>query len=234
MAKLSLRFGVRDVCGNRASTWKLFAQTGVGKQDVYLTCRSLRGALKASMHDSGDWHIRFYRRYLKDNLEEDHPKHEDPYLDRWPRPAEFAPGMTLAYRIVVPTAGLNIAIKEPAPSSIIWIPAAPENKAVEIDIILAAPDVTCSHWPGRNSMETQLVGRLTLDSGDTVWAVHRVVEIPQLDVSGGKATWFNGKSLEDLRHESAESVRVIVFGDSEDGSRVAIDTVIVVNKKRPC
>ena len=103
MPQQSLRFSVRDQDGNRAATWKLLTHTGSGKHDVYLTCRSLGGALKSSLHQSGSWHIGFIRDFLEKNLEDGHPKRNDPYIDRWARPTETGPGVTLAYRIVVPT-----------------------------------------------------------------------------------------------------------------------------------
>lgn len=224
MPEQSLRFSVRDEDGNRAATWKLFTTMGRGKQDVYLVCRSLGSALKASLHESGSWHIGFDRGYVEENLAADDLKREDPCLDRWPRPTEINPGVTLAYRIVVPTSGVTMPIDEMLPESIIWIPAAPTGKAVELDVLFTKPDAVISSWPGCGSMGTELVGSFTLDNGETVWVVHHVVDIPGFILpSTGKMTWFKGKGAEDL---SGGSVRAILFYDAVGGSRFMVDCAV--------
>lgn len=220
MPKQSIRFSVRDASGNRAGTWKLLTRTGSGKHDVYLTSRSLGGRLKASLHESGSWHVGFVRNFLNEELEDDHPKRNDPYIDRWPRPAELSPGVTLAYKIVVPTSGVNIPILDSLPESIVWIPAGPEGKAVEIDIVFTRPDTIVNSWPGRNSFNTELIGRLSLENQEIVWIVHRVVDVPDLKFPTGSSTVF--KSGRDVNLANG-NLRAIVFGHSNDGSRFMVD-----------
>lgn len=229
MPKQSLRFSVRDANGNRAATWKLLTQTGGGKHDVYLTCRSLGGKLKASLHESGSWHVGFVRDFLNENLDDGHPKREDPYIDRWPRPSEIGPGVTLAYRILVPTSGVNMAIEDTLPGSIIWIPAAPDGTAVEIDVVFTAPDAVVSNWPGRSSMNTELVGKLVLENHETVWVVHRVVDVPGFNLpSTCDPTWF--KSGRDVNLTDG-SIRAILLGNSDDGSRFMVDCAVQTDPK---
>ena len=54
-----------------------------------------------------------------------------------------------------------------------------------------------------------------------------VADVPRLDLPQGYVTWFKGKSKDDIR---GKSMRAIVFGDSEDGSRFAFDTAVEVNQ----
>jgi len=229
MPKQSLRFSVRDENGNCAVTWKLLTQTGNDKHDVYLTCRSLGGKFKASLHQSGSWHVGFVRDFLNENLDRCHPKREDPYIDRWPRPTELAPGVTLAYRIVIPTSGVNIPITNSLPKSITWIPAAPKGKAVEIDVVFTRPGTVVSNWPGRNSMQTELVGKLVLENREIVWVVHRVVDVPAFNLpSGGNPTWF--KSGRDVNLADG-NIRAILFGNADDGSRFVVDCAVKIVTK---
>lgn len=223
MATHSLRFAVTDEHGNRAATWKIWARAGVGKHDVYLACRSLGGKLKASLHQSGSWHIGFVRSFLREELEDDHPKRSNPYIENWERPPEIAPGVTLAYRILVPTCGVTVPITDSIPSSMIWIPAAPKGKAVEIDVLLTAPDVNVSAWPGRRSMKTKLAGKFVLDNSETVWVVHRVDSVPQFTQKAGNVTRF--KSSTDVSLSDGD-LRAIVIGKHEDGSRFMIDCAL--------
>lgn len=229
MSKQALRFSVRDANGNRAATWKLLTQTGGGKHDVYLSCRSLGGKLKASLHESGSWHVGFVRDFLSENLDDGHAKLEDPYIDRWPRPTEIGPGVTLAYRIVVPTSAVNISINDSLPESILWVQAAPDGKAIEIDVIFTGADTVVSNWPGRNSMRTELVGKLVLENQETVWVVHRVVDVPAFNLpSASNPTWF--KSGRDVNLADGH-IRAILFGNCDDGSRFMVDCAVDTSAK---
>lgn len=66
MTELAIRFGVGDG-QRRAATWKCWAVDGPGRNDVYLACRELRGAMKASLHKSGRWHVAFDQQFLERN-----------------------------------------------------------------------------------------------------------------------------------------------------------------------
>lgn len=68
MAKRSLRFGIHDGFTRRAATWKVWTETANGNSDVYLACRALGGSLKASLHQSGSWHIAIRQEHLNKML----------------------------------------------------------------------------------------------------------------------------------------------------------------------
>ena len=222
MAEQSLRFVVCDD-EHRAASWKIWTRTGQGKHDVYLACRSLGGALKASLHASDSWHVGFLRSFLSRELDADHPGRADPYIERWPRPPEIDPGVTLAYRIFVPTSAVNIPIDDSLPESTIRIPVAPKGKGVEIAVIITGPDTKITDWPARRSMNTELVGKLDLKNAETVWVVHRTDDVPPLSVETGNATWFKSGQEVDM---SEGNIRGIVFGSHEDGSRFMIECAV--------
>ena len=82
MPEEAIRFGVTNEHAQRSSTWKLWSRVGGGKSDVYLTCRALRGAAKASLHESGNWHVAFAKEYL------DLPPRVVPQVKLvWPQPS---------------------------------------------------------------------------------------------------------------------------------------------------
>ena len=209
----------------RAAMWGVVTKVGSGKSDVYLFCRSLGGALKASLHESGSWHLGFLRDFAEESFDVDHPRRKDPYIEIWPRPSAIAGGLVLAYRILVPSSGVSVPITGEEPSSIIWLPAAPNGKATEVLIILASKAAKITSWPGATSMGTQLAGRMGLDNGDTAWVVHHVVDVPEVQLPTGSTSWFQGKSKDDL---AGASLRAVVFGSSADGSRIMIDTAVEV------
>jgi len=150
MAEWSIRFGITDGEGHCASTWKLWTDKGMGKSDVYLTCRALGGKLKTSLHDSGSWHIAYTPNTFKEKVEGAVAKQRDRFIEKWPRPKPIAKGVTLAYRIVTPWSSVTSSIGE-TKRDIIWIPNAPKPKATEIDIIITAQTTPVTGWPGKRS-----------------------------------------------------------------------------------
>ncbi|MDY0088496.1 MAG: hypothetical protein RBS78_08120 [Coriobacteriia bacterium] len=224
MADQVLRFSVGAADGNRAASWRVWSPSGRGKSDVYLACRSLGGALKTSLHESGSWHVGFIRDYVEANLDEADPKYADPYLQRWPRPAEIAPGVTLAYRILVMSSAVTGSGSNVGNTPMSWIPAPPAGMAVEITVLLTTAEATGRSWPGRDSMGTELVGSYLLDNGETVWVVHRAIDAPAIDLPAtGRTAFFNGKCADDL---NGPDVRALVFGDAADGSRGFVDCAV--------
>lgn len=215
-----LRFAVGDPAGTRAATWRVWSPAGRGKNDIYIACRSLGRVLKTSLHESGSWHVGFLRSYIKNNFDAADPKQTNPYLQRWPRPPEIGPGVTLAYRIVVLPAAVN-RICQPESAHITWLPPPPMGSATEISVLLVEARANVEQCPGSRSMGTLPVGSYVLDSGVTVWVVHRQIDSPTVNLPGeGSATWFSGKGQADL---SKPGVAGLIFGDSEDGSRVILE-----------
>jgi len=173
MAQRALRFGIRDDPDRRSATWKLWTDGSQGKSDVYLACRSLGGSLKASLHESGNWHYAHSLRSFEERVKRTGSHSPNPFVDTWRRPAEIAPGVTLAFRILTPASAVVRMPLQRSASPIVWLPNAPPSKATEIDIFLTSPTTRVSGWPGKRSMNTGLVGSIALANGETVWAVHR-------------------------------------------------------------
>lgn len=224
MTQRALRFGISDGSGRRAATWKLWTETGGNKSEVYLACRSLGGTLKASLHGSGKWHISYSQRVFDRDVKGAIPKQTDRFIEKWPRPPQIAPGVTLAYRIVTPWSAVTNLIDESKTKGVIWIPNAPELKATEIDILFTNPSTRVSGWPGRRSMKTTLIGSFTLINGETVWAVYWVIDMPDLSHLGrGVGRFYSRRSEKDLE---SGGLRALVFGAEPDGSRVMYDCAV--------
>jgi len=222
MSEQSIRFGISDGSGHRAATWKLW--TPPGKSDVYLACRELGWALKASLHQSGRWHVAYSQTAFKDDVQGAIPTQQDRFLERWLRPKPIAPGVTLAFRIVTPHSAVTSPISE-ADGNIIWIPNCPPLRATEIDIMIVSPTTPVTGWPGKNKMGTKPIGSYKLTSGESVWAVYWVVDMPDLSpATKGIGRFYKGRSEEDLK---SGGLRALVFGKEPDGSRVIYDCAVV-------
>jgi len=222
----AIRFGITDGSGKRAATWKCWTPVGVGKSDVYLICRSLKGTLKASMHQSGEWHIAYSKEFFAENVDSLTDRPQGRFIDEWLRPEEIAPKVILAFRIITP----HLAVNTPMASSnekVAWIPAPPSGQATEICIFITLPDAFVSNWPGKNRMQTKLVDSMLLDSGEKIWVVYRVIDIPKFASVTGKPIFFKGRSRDDLKHKG---LRIIAFASQEDGSRVILDSAVIFNE----
>jgi len=220
MPEESIRFGVTNEHAQRSSTWKLWSRVGGGKSDVYLTCRALRGAAKASLHESGNWHVAFGKEYLDREVDADNHLASDRFIDRWPRPRDIGPGTTLAFRVIVPASAVSIPAPPPESDAITWIPSPPDGEAVEISVLILAPETKCTGCPGARSMATQPVGSFALDDGSTLWCVYRYCDIPKMDPTTFRATRFkSGRDVPMTGH----GLRIIVFGHDEAGSRFMIE-----------
>jgi hypothetical protein len=184
----------------------------------------LGGSLKVSLHQSGNWHIAYSPQTFEEKVEGAIPKFADRFIEKWPRPPEIAPGITLAFRIVTPWSAVTHPIQESDLTGIIWLPNAPEPKATEIDVFLVKPTTPVSGWPGKRSVGTSLIGSIPLESGETAWAVYWVVPMPDLSkVSKGVGQFYKGASEKDLE---GQGLRAIVYGAEPDGSRVVYDCAV--------
>lgn len=226
----ALRFGIHNNAGLRATTLKLWTETAGGKTEVYLANRSLGGMLKASLHESGQWHIAYSQQAFEKRVKGAIPKFKDRYIENWPRPAEFASGMTLAFRIRTPWSAVTTPIVDSNIKRVIWLPNAPELRATEIDILITKPTIPVTGWPGEQSLSTLLIGSIPLENGETVWAVHRVIDMPDLSSLGKGTGWFcKGRSEKDLE---SEGLRDLVHDTAPDGSRIMHDCAIQRRKPK--
>ena len=194
-----------------------------GPLQIKLTCRELRGALKASLHQSGQWHYAYSQKTFEEQVKDVILSKEDRFIKKWVRPEIIALGITLAFRIVTPHSAVTSFITEKE-SDINWIPNCSTPLATEIDIIITSPSTPVG-WPGKNKMGTKLVGYYKLANYVTVWVVYWVVNMPHLpSVSKGTANFYKGRSYNDLK---SDYLRALVFGKEPDGSRVLYDCAVV-------
>lgn len=218
MPELAIRFTVRNQGGQRAATWKCW--TPSGKEDVYLTCRELGGALKTSFHESGKWHVAYFEGFFEESVPEEHRTERGRFIDQWIRPKPIAPGVTLAFRIVTPWS--SVTARGEGSASIVSVPPPAEGRAIEFDIFLIDSTTSMTGWPGKNKMNTRLIGSYELPSGNSVCVVWWEVDMPKIGPLQGTPRFYRGASMDDLK---TEGLRMLMFGDEPDGSKVIYDCV---------
>jgi len=216
MPEQLIRFCVSDGKGLRAATWKCW--TPAGKEDVYLACRELKGAMKASLHQSGSWHLAYDPGFFETSVRQEDRTNKGRFIDKWQTPAHLAPGVLLAFRIVTPCGA--VFTSQPETSGIFSAPKPAEGRAIEFDLFLVEPMIVLSGWPGKERMKTELVGSYNVPSGRTVWIVYWEIPMPRLPQLRGAPKYFEGRGPEDL---TGDSLTALLFGDEPDGSKVIYD-----------
>lgn len=228
MPEIALRFGVSNGEGFRGATWRLWTVTTGGKFDVYLACRALGATLKASLHQSGQWHIAYSAETFENQVKGAIQQHCNRFIETWPRPPEIAPGLTLAYVIVTPSSAVTVPIDPAKDKKITWIPNPAAPEATEIAIFIAKPGTNFEpgDWPAKHSMGTTLIGSFPLANGETVWAVWRYIPLPNFETAGpGIGQFYKGNDENDLKDAD---LRTIAFGEYENGIRVMYDCAVEV------
>jgi hypothetical protein len=192
----TLRFGVEDpATGLRSAQYRAWSTKTT--DDVYVAGRDAGGWIKVSLHQSGQWQHGFTRNAENDGWVSDPGASR--HFQRWPRPPELAPGITLALRILVPTSQLR-----PGPASrskdrpSCTVPPPPNAPAVSFDLYLVAADA-----PVVQFQQAAPVGSLRLPSG----TVAQVVALP---------TQLGGNPEEVFQPELAEARQAALTADLAD------------------
>lgn len=227
MPETAIRFAVKNSSDRRSSIWKCWTNLGNGKNDVYVTNRAIGKALKASLHESGSWHIAFDSNFLREEIQEESRLLSNRFVERWSRPAQISAECTLALRIIIPEDAVTIPIRDKDSRSTVWIPAPPSGKAIEIVLLLTAPHFNTLGWPGRDSMGAQLLGSFEIENGCHLWIVYYAIDRPTMDRRKGVMTHFKSgmqATLENRRY------RAIIFSKSTDGSRIFFECNVEIQK----
>jgi hypothetical protein len=214
MPEVSLRFAVFGVDGRATDIWKVWANLGSGRRDVYMTSRPLGYSMKLSLHERGQWLVGFHAD-RRDQLFDPGSAPESRFLGQW-NAAERRSNqpITLAARIIFPWSSPTIEHSS-LPENLVRIQSALPQHAVEVVLFLLDLDEPPDSWPGRTSMGTSLVGRVPLDGGGGATLVHHVIEMPgEIPPQRGNPRYFAGRSQEDLHSTN----RLVAWGQGHDGS----------------
>jgi hypothetical protein len=195
---------------------------------VYLAPRSIAAAYHLSLHESGEWHVGFSEEFKRELLEEGRWVGGSRLIAQFPKPAEIAPGTILGFRILIPASAVTIdSSNETHPTELVWIPSPPPDRAIEISVLILSPSVKLSGWPGRQAMETSLVGNFGLASGEHLWIVYRHAPIPAIAPMRGSVTKFIPHL--DMSHP-LENSRAVVLAEA-DGVPTALMECLVADKR---
>lgn len=159
------RFAVGSAEGPRSASFRVWV---TARGDVYASARRLGATIKVSLHASGRWQWSFTEEFYDDKAR-GWIRRPSRHVFTWQRPAEIAPGVTLALRLVVPDSELTaFSFRE---EGILWLPRPGDSRVVEITLLLLRPGTRVTGWPGRRSMGTALLGSVVLPNGESMWLV---------------------------------------------------------------
>ena len=230
---LTVRFAVGDPQGARSAIWRLW--TSRNKSDVYLSAWALTSVLKVSLHQSGAWQHAFTSTRGTRHV----APGQDRAMARWARPADFAPGITRAFEIMIPASEIT---KPPylgwdedyrpeyAGKEVVWVSPAPEGYATHFTVLFTSAEVTAATlpgWPGRAGMGTRLIARAGLPNSQTVWLVALDREIPeairQQHEQHKRLLAEAGGRMEGVKPSEIPELRAFLYGHDPDGTHFYVD-----------
>jgi hypothetical protein len=131
-----VRFAV-GAPGRRSNIYRLW--TSKNNADAYLAARAVAGTQKISFHmGSGSWSRSFVSaEKAQQYVGEGATRH----IDIWPRPPDFAPGVTRAYTIIVPGTELRDPYREMPgdDGNVVYAPPPVPGGMVCFDLLHATP-----------------------------------------------------------------------------------------------
>ncbi len=180
--------------------------------------------MKASLHESGRWHISFTEKFFEAEFTNPALRPPNRFVESWPRPTEIVPGVTLAHRIVVPWDSPTVAARS-EPDHVVWVAPASEGRAIEFIVLITNTGASHSEWPGKDSMASELVGSFPLPAGERVWVVYTSIPFQHPPEMQGTGRLFG--SATKAAFESP-NLRAVFFGNEPDGSRIMYDVPLRV------
>jgi hypothetical protein len=108
----------------------------------------MHGALKASLHKSGNWRFAYDERFFEESVRPEDKTEKGRFINNWHVPTAIAPRVLLAFRIVTPWTSVCTAHAYIPNVFCVLKPA--EGKAIEFDVFFVEAMTPVSGWPGKN------------------------------------------------------------------------------------
>jgi hypothetical protein len=225
---VTIRFGVGSPPDRCSGVWQLFVsdpeRNPRATSDMYVQPLALKRVFKTSLHESGSWQTGLIEGARDRYTDIPELPTGSRHMFVWSRPMPQFPGLTVAYRILVPVSELTpLGQPETWPMDIAWHPPPEGDSAVEYSILLAAPGVNKLELEPNHQDRVGCLFQQRLPNGETVHLVHRVV---QTDA----ALWSNIHQAADQMAkalgpvETSPYLRTMLHVQQPDGAWAIIDT----------
>jgi hypothetical protein len=134
----------------------------------------------------------------------------------------------VAYRIVTPYSSPTFSAKDTNRKNVKWLPNVPQRKASEVRIFFARAGILDSEWRKHFPADIVDVGSVALENGETVWAIYRVIDLPDFTKLGvGHGYRLKGNTDQQIESAYSEgSPRIICFDEDSDGCRIMYDCAV--------
>jgi hypothetical protein len=185
-----------------------------GRSDVYVAAYTIRGAFKASLHESGIFRLAFTTQYFS-TIRDRFPPAADRAVRKWRGPTTIRPGIRQFFIVALPATALRTyeTVWESV-EPVVWLTPPGDGEEINVALIGTMPDICVTGWPGKRAMGTELVGKLPLATGETLWLVsHRVAVSPD-DATRVEAQLESAASI---TKSTPVDKRALMMGPTPDG-----------------
>lgn len=211
----AFRFAVGNRSGRRSSTWLVV--TKKNSRDVYLAVQSISSLMKVSLHESGVWRSAWLTaENAAPYIDATKQPFTDPrLLDKWSKPAPFAPGWTRGYQVRVHESDLakNRAAEQGA---ITFAPTPSPGKGMFIEVLLGEP-----HAPLLNIANAVTLGELRGSDESQVHVFAHEVDLAPEHLASADA--LRPRMTKEALEALPRSARCLVHGNDEVGNRFGIE-----------
>jgi hypothetical protein len=192
-----------------------------------MVARQSGGSMKTSFHESGLYQTSFNSKFVEKLKKEGNWWRESRHIDQWRQTSNIGKGITLAFRIVIPSSQLR-TMPFLEKKEIVWISPPEQGFTTEIAILFCNSRHLVEGWPGQRSLKTNLLLHHLLPNGKTLWIVYRE----------DKDTEGTLQRIQDLKrvimnqpptyskqgaHINITTARLLLGGEEADGSRFILD-----------
>ena len=208
--KLRFAIGQKEAL---SEIWTLFSR----KNDVYLSCESMHGRIKLSIHGSGVCQLAFAREHAKSALSTPRFPLNDRTIKRWKRettpefgPVYLASVFFSAYKTWDNTEAMQVS--KPAQ----LLPPPPDGFAVQVPIFLSRDDPTskCSPFDPQDI----ILAYFQIESGEYVTLLPAAIPLPDDYFHFRPLSWFMGVGAEsEADWDDARGISSISFQERFDG-----------------
>jgi len=169
MPKQKIRFGVGAPDGPRSAVWSLLWRDS----DVYVVSVEAAGIVKFSYHSKiGELSWGYTRDHFNANASALAPRLSRDF-ERWQRPPQFKPGVTLPLRIYVANEALKTDLALPTRKPIRWVKPLP-GRAVGFLFVLADDTVRENPYSSRSDLELLARARLPTANETLLLYAHQI------------------------------------------------------------
>jgi len=176
-----VRVAVGSPEGPHSAVFRIWSPAG--KSDVYASVRDIAGAIKISLHESGECNAGLTFQFAKKETTAVAKIGGLRHQSKWTRLTHVGSHMVNPLQFAIPESELKNWRSAPlTANNITWLKPPDQGRSVIISCIFTGPCLEDDNWPGRHN-GTQLLGSKLLPNSEKFWILYQNCPTSNLEQS---------------------------------------------------